>query len=97
MDDPFMHVLRLSTAKSPKMSSYISSLKLNTDHDFIEVLVSNVYAHPQELLTFSDMLGVQEGNNYNRDLIFTNKLFISRTLKTPNKFLQGSFSGTFSI
>jgi hypothetical protein len=36
MDDPFMHVLRLSTAKNPKMSSYISSLKLNTNHDFIE-------------------------------------------------------------
>ena len=36
MDDPFMHVLRLSTAKNPKMSSYITSLKLNTNHDFIE-------------------------------------------------------------
>ena len=36
------------------------------------------------LLTFTDMLGVQGGNNFGRDLIFMDKSFISRTLKTPN-------------
>ena len=43
------------------------------------------------LLTFSDLLGVQEGNNYGRDLIFMDKSFISRTLKTDNKFYKEAF------
>ena len=43
------------------------------------------------LLTFSDVLGVQEGNNYGRDLIFMDKSFISRTLKTDNKFYKEAF------
>ena len=31
------------------------------------------------LLTFSEMLGIQEGNNYERDLVFMDKSFITRT------------------
>ena len=43
------------------------------------------------LLTFTDMLGVQGGNNFGRDLIFMDKSFISRTLKTPNRFYKEAF------
>ena len=43
------------------------------------------------LLTFSDVLGVQEGNTYGRDLIFMNKSFVLHTLKTDNKFYKEAF------
>ena len=43
------------------------------------------------LLTFSEVLGIQEGNNYGRDLVFMDKSFITRTLKTDNTFYKEAF------
>ena len=43
------------------------------------------------LLTFSEVLGVQEGNNFGRDLIFMDKSFITRTLRTDNTFYKEAF------
>ena len=48
------------------------------------------------LITFTDVLGVQEGNNSGRHLIFMDKSFISRTLKTDNKFYKEAF-GALSL
>ena len=43
------------------------------------------------LLTFSELLGIQEGNNYGRDLVFMDKSFITRTLRTDNIFYKEAF------
>ena len=43
------------------------------------------------LMTFCDVLGVQEGNRYVRDLIFMDKSFILCTLNTDNKFYKEAF------